>query len=107
LFAGSGAVAAVDFEVVEERADQRRVEVVDGELARLLAGSLGAEREQQPERVPVGGDRLRARVALGDQPLGEERLKRRCEQAHESTSGSRSSRVVISAISSGTACKYQ
>ena len=46
------------------------------------------EAEQQPERVTVGGDRLRAGVALGDQTLGEERLKRWCEQGHGSTSPS-------------------
>ena len=47
-----------------------------------LAVLLGGEREQQPERVAVGGDRVRAGVALADQPVGEERLQRRCEQAH-------------------------
>jgi len=55
---GAGAVAAVLLEMVEERADQLGVEIVDVQLAGLLAGSLGGEREQQPERVAVGGDRL-------------------------------------------------
>ena len=36
--AGAGAVAAVAFEVGEERADQRRGQVVDVQLERLLAG---------------------------------------------------------------------
>ena len=44
------------------------------------------EGQQQSPRVAVGGDRLGTGVALGDQPLGEERLKRRGEQAHERTS---------------------
>jgi hypothetical protein len=61
-----GAVAAIVFEMGEERANQRRVEVVDVELKRLLAGLPVGEAEQQPERVAVGGDRLRAGVALGD-----------------------------------------
>ena len=47
------AVAAVLFEVVEERADQRRVEVVDVQLTGLFADLFGREREQQPEGVTV------------------------------------------------------
>ena len=73
----------------------------------LLAGLLECEAEQQPERVAVGGDRLRAGVALGDQTLGEERLKRWRERSHESTSGSCSRRRLISSSSSGTASRYQ
>ena len=68
--------------------------------------SLG-EAQQQPERVSVGGDRLRAGVALGDQTLGEIRLKRGRERGHESTSGSRSRRRLTRSSSSGTASKYQ
>jgi len=40
------------FEMGEERADQRRVEIVDVQLVWLLAGLLAGEGEQQPERVP-------------------------------------------------------
>ena len=46
--AGAGAVAAVLFEVGEERADQRRVEIVDVQLERLLAGLVVREAQQQP-----------------------------------------------------------
>jgi len=58
--AGSRAVAPIVFEVLEEGADQRRVEIVDVQLERLLAGPLVREAQKQPERVSVGGDRLRA-----------------------------------------------
>jgi hypothetical protein len=58
--AGPGTVASIVFEMFEERADQRRVEIVDVQLEWLLAGLLVREGEQQPERVAVGGDRLRA-----------------------------------------------
>ena len=75
--AGPGTVAPCLLEMVEERADQRSVEIVDVELERLLAGPLVGEAEQQPERVAVGGDGLGAGVALGDQPLGEESLAAR------------------------------
>ena len=73
--AGAGTVVSVLFEVGQERADQRRVEVVDVQLERLFAGLLVSEAEQQPERVSIGGDRLRTAVALGDQTFGEERLQ--------------------------------
>jgi hypothetical protein len=46
--AGPGAVAPVFFEMGEERADQRRVEIVDVQLERLLGGLLLGEGEQQP-----------------------------------------------------------
>ena len=68
------------FQVGEERADQRRVQIVDVQLERLFAGLLVGEAQQQPERVAVGGDGVRAGVTLGDQTLGEERLQRRCER---------------------------
>jgi hypothetical protein len=105
--AGSGTVAAVVFEVVQERADQRRVEVGEVQLAWLIAGLLLGEGEQQPERVAVGGDGSRARVSLGDQPVGEECLERRCELAHDSSIPVRSRRSRASASSSGDACRYQ
>ena len=76
--AGRGRVAALVLEVVEERADQRRVEVGEVQLAWAACRSArAAKRKQQPERVAVGGDRARAGVALGDQPLGEVGLERR------------------------------
>ena len=68
-------------EVVEERGDQRRVE-----LGRCPARSaacrcgLVAKPQQQLEGVAVGGDRVRARASLVDQPVGEVRLHRGCEQ---------------------------
>ena len=85
--AGPRAVAAFALEVVEERADQLGVEVVERQPRRRPADALLAEGEQQPQRVAVGGDGVRAGVALSDQPLGEERLQRRCEQRHVAPRG--------------------
>ena len=65
--AGPRTVAAFVFEVAEERADQRRVQVVDVQLEWLLTSLVVREAQQQPERVAVGGDSLRAGIALGDQ----------------------------------------
>src|SRR5664279_743395 len=105
--AGPGAVAAFLFEVGEERADQRRVEIVDVQLERWLAGLSLREGEQQSAGVAVGGNRLWPGIALGDQPVGEKCLQRRREQGHASVSGSCSRRRLITSSSSGTASRYQ
>ena len=104
--AGPGSVAPVVFQVGEERADQRRVQIIEVQLEWLLAGLLMREAEQQPPGVPVGADRLRAGVALGDQALGEERLQRRRERGHDSAPGSCPRRQLTSSSSSGTASWY-
>jgi len=68
-------------EIVQERADQRCVEIFEIELGGLLADSLGGEAKQQPHRGAVGGDRVLAGVLLTDEPLGEERLQGGCERS--------------------------
>ena len=40
--------------MIEEGADRRGVEVLQGELGRRFAGAALGEAEEQPERVPVG-----------------------------------------------------
>jgi hypothetical protein len=57
--AGPRGVAPVAFEVVQERGDQRGVQVGDVELGDRFPGPRGGEDEQQPQRVPVGGDDVR------------------------------------------------
>jgi len=52
------------FKVGEEPADRAGVEVLEAELGRLLPACLGQVGEQQPEAVPVGGNGVRAGVAL-------------------------------------------
>jgi acyl-coenzyme A thioesterase PaaI-like protein len=69
-----GAAAAVALEVLEELADQLGVEFADIYPGWLFAELIGREAEQQPHRVAVGGDRVRADGAFADQPVGEERL---------------------------------
>jgi hypothetical protein len=69
--------------VFEERSHQRRVKIGDVEFRGLFSCSLGGEAEQQFERVAVGGDRVRAGVALTEQPFGEERLQCRSERAND------------------------
>jgi hypothetical protein len=61
VVAGGDRVCPLSFEVLEERGDQRRVELCDVQLAGWLSGPLDGEAQEQPEGVAVGGDRVRAR----------------------------------------------
>jgi hypothetical protein len=102
--AGLDAVVALVLEVVKEVGDQGCGEVEVGwSFACLLLG-VG---EQQAHRVSVGGNRVWARVALGEQPVGEERLECWRERAHAWLPSWRSRRCAASASSSGAAWKYQ
>ena len=105
--AAADGVAPLALEVVEERADHGRVQVSDIEPARWGSGARRGEAEQQPQGVAVGGDRVRAGPALGDQPLGEERLHGRGDRGHRGSPGAAPSRRAASASSSGAACRYQ
>src|SRR5664279_3543288 len=111
VVAGADLVAALVFEMVEERADQRRVQLGDVQLAGLRAGAGGGEGEQQPERVAVAGDGVCAGAALADEPVAEERLQQRRERAHDPAPHDRveplSRRAAASCISCGTAERYQ
>ncbi len=73
--AGAGAVVAFLFQVVEEGPDDGGVEIGQVQLARLLAGALTHEAQDQPPGVAVGGDGVGAGVALPGQPFGEVRLE--------------------------------
>ncbi len=107
VVAGRGAVAPVAFQVVQEGTDQGCVQIIDGQLAGREAGALGGERQQQPEGGAIGRDRVRARGALGDQPLGEVGLQRRREAGHQQTPAGSRSRLAARFSSSGTAVRYQ
>jgi hypothetical protein len=70
VVAAAGAVVPVLFQVVQERGDQRRVEVGDVEGAGRLAGLPGGEGQREPWGKP-GGDGVGAGRPLADQPVGE------------------------------------
>jgi hypothetical protein len=61
--------------MVQERPDQRCIEIVDIKLVRCLAGAPLREVQQKTNRVAVGGDGVRTSVALPNQSLGEEGLQ--------------------------------
>ena len=68
---------------LRKAAISRRVELGDVELGWLASEPALGVVEQQPERVAVGADRVRADVALGDQPVGEPCLQCRRERTHD------------------------
>ena len=107
VVAGRGAVVAVALEVLEEGADHLRVEAAEVQTRGRRAGAPVNEREQQPEGVAVGRDRVRAGVPLREQTLSEEGLERGREQGHGSSPRLCSRRSAASASSSGAASKYQ
>jgi len=78
VVAAADTVPASVLEVLEERGDQRRVELGDVQLAGQLAGLFGGELQQQAERLAVRGDRVRARTTLRDEPVCEVGLGRPC-----------------------------
>jgi hypothetical protein len=63
--------AALHLEIGQERADERRVQFIEGQGGRRLAKLRHRELQQQPERIPVGRDRMDAHVLLTDKPLGK------------------------------------
>ena len=75
--AGRRAVASFVVEVGEERptitASRSSIVRRDG-----ASSSSGGEHQQELDGVPVGGDGLRAGLALPDQPFGEEALEQGC-----------------------------
>jgi len=91
----------------QKRGDQRRIELVDIQLARFRPGPLDRELKQQAERQAIRGDRVLAGAALGDQPVCEISLHRRGERAHLTPPNLSWTLLAASAISSGEADKYQ
>ena len=70
--AASNAQAAVGLELVEERGDQRCVDLLEGQVRRRPSEALLGEDQELSERVAIGADGMRTRLALLHQPLGEE-----------------------------------
>src|SRR5512134_1745422 len=105
--AGAHAVLSLLFQMIEKGADQGGIEIVDIELARLLAVSVRREDQEQPQGIAIGLERVRADLALAGEAVGEERLQGRGERAHASPLRWRSSRSPASPSNSGAADRYQ
>src|SRR5450631_4482172 len=86
LRTGHAAVPPLVFEVLQELPDQGRVEIGEAEPAGRPPGLVLRERQQEPARVAVGADRVRAGLLLPGQPVGEEPLQDRGEVSHRAVS---------------------
>src|SRR3546814_16819941 len=75
--AGAGPVMPFDFEVGEERADERRVELTQVETRRRRGDLVVREAEQEPPRVAGGGNGVAAGGPLRDEPVGDKRVRER------------------------------
>jgi hypothetical protein len=82
-------------------------QILEVEIRRRLPGSPLNKSEEQPERVAVRVDGVRAGLALVDEPLGEEALKGRSERTHGRPPEANSSRSAARPSSSGAAERYQ
>jgi hypothetical protein len=113
--AGTGAVAPFLLQVVEKREHGRGIEVLNRQSGGGAPDAPLHEAEEDLEGVAVAGDRLRAGAALGDHPL----VEKVPEQGGKGELGGRhwalswlrhancSNRCDVTAISSGTAERYQ
>ena len=79
------AVAALNLQVLQKHADELGVKIGDLELGRGLAGLPFGEDQQQLESVAIGGDGVRAGLALAGEPVGHVGLQGGGEAAHASS----------------------
>jgi hypothetical protein len=69
---GAHAIVPVGFEVVEERADQGRVQIGNLHIGGCFRDLVRDESHQQLDRVPVGSDRVATGLPLAAKAIGEE-----------------------------------
>ena len=73
----ASAVFANTFQVVEEKTNKRRIEILDAELGGHFAESFFGKMQKQAEAIAISRDRMRARLPLAKQAIGKEGLKKR------------------------------
>ncbi len=105
--AGGDAVGSIVFEVIEEAAHQRSVEVRQVQLGGPVAGLRLGVAQQQPEGVAVGVDGVRAGISLAAEPTDEEACSAGGDGGHSDTALAAWTPSLARANSSGTAVKYQ
>jgi hypothetical protein len=74
---GACAISASAFQVIEEEANKGSIGVFDPDLGGHFAESFFGKLQKQAEAIAVSRDRMRARLSLAKQSIGEERLKKR------------------------------
>src|SRR5215468_6504385 len=101
---------AVLLQVIEERTDQRSIDILERDAIWGFAQSLTRELEQQAEGVAVGADGVRASLSLLRKTLCEEALQQ-CRKTghrfHRAPSQCFSRRSRACPMSSGRALRYQ
>ena len=67
-------VAPVLLDVIQKRRDKRGIEIIEGEGRWGLAELLLSKPKEEPKRIAVRRDGVRARVLLTDESVGKETL---------------------------------
>ena len=70
-------VFASAFQVIEEEANERCIEVLNPDLKGHFAEPFFGKLQKQAEAIAISGNRMRARLFLAKQAIGEKRLKKR------------------------------
>ena len=105
---GRRAVVARRLELLEKRADQRGVQVLDAQGARRGLYAVGGELEQRPEAVRVRVTRVETGATVAPQVLAEERFDVRGERGHGWPPPTQHSLAAATSVSnSGVASRYQ
>jgi hypothetical protein len=106
----AGAIAALFFEMVEEGADERSIQILEVKHRGRFLQTLPGKCEEQTEGVPVTGNGVRACLPLAHEAVGEECLEQGGEVGiglHRHSPPLPSRRRVANCKSSGTAEIYQ
>jgi hypothetical protein len=72
----TSAVVAGAFQVVEEKANEGCVEILDSELGGHFAESFFGKLQKQAEAIAISRDGMRARLPLAQQAIGKEGLQK-------------------------------
>jgi hypothetical protein len=71
------AVLANTFQLVEEKTNERCIEILDAKLGRHFAESFFGKMQKQAEAITISRDRMWARLPLAQKAIGKEALKKR------------------------------
>jgi hypothetical protein len=73
--AAAGAVATILLQVIEERAEERRIQVPQGQIRRRLASMFVDVLQQYSKGIAVTRNSVRADVPLSHESIEEKRLQ--------------------------------
>ena len=107
--AASNAQAATGLELLQERNDQRGVDLLEGQARGRPSETLMREDQELSEGVAIGADGVRTCLALLHQALGKEAFQQGREAGcagHDRSSQRLSRRRMASPINSGEPSRY-